>query len=104
MPEDLAERVAGELLDAGDRSGVDGLRVLLARLSEAGVSEWQRKTQVRENAGLVTLALLRVHAGLEGNDDTIGDCFVRSVVWPGSHLRDVTLRAMLAQRRDRSAD
>ena len=92
MPEALAERVAGELLDAGDRSGVDGLRVLLARLSEAGVSEWHRKTQVRENAGLVTLALLRVHAGLEGNDDTIGDCVVRSVVWPGSHLRDVTLR------------
>ena len=92
MPEDLAERVAGELLDAGEHSGVDRLRVLLARLSEAGVSEWYRKTQVRENAGLVTLALLRAYADLEGNEDTIADCVVRSVVWPGSHLRGVTLR------------
>ena len=92
MPEDLAERVAGELLEAGELGGGDRLRVLLARLNEAGLSEWHRKTQVRENAGLVTLALLRAHAGLEGNEDTVDGCAVRSVVWPGSHLRGVTLR------------
>ena len=92
MPEDLADRVAGELSEAGALAGADRLQALLDRLNEAGVTEWRRKTQVRENAGLVTLALLRTYAGLEGNQDAVDGCTVRSVVWPGSHLRGVTLR------------
>ena len=92
MPEDLADRVAGELREAGALAGADRLQALLDRLNEAGVTEWRRKTQVRENAGLVTLALLRTYAGLEGNQDAVDGCTVRSVVWPGSHLRGVTLR------------
>ena len=92
MPEDLAERVAGELRDARELADGDRLQVLLNRLSAAGVSEWRRQTQVRENAGLVSLALLRAYADLEGHENAIEDCAVRSVVWPGSHLRGVTLR------------
>ena len=92
MPEDLAVRVAGELREAGELGSGGGLQVLLDRLSEAGTSEWRRSTQVRENAGLVTLALLRAYADLPENGRAVDGCVVRSVVWPGSHLRDVTLR------------
>ena len=45
MPEDMAERVAEELRDAGEPAGEDQLQVLLDRLSEAGVSEWRRKSR-----------------------------------------------------------
>ena len=99
MPEDLADRVAGELSEAGALAGADRLQALLDRLNEAGVTEWRRKTQVRENAGLVTLALLRTYAGLEGNQDAVDGCTVRSVVWPGSHLRYTIQKSLQTRSR-----
>ena len=80
LPEDVTDRVARELsADARER-----LRELLARLVEAGRTEWHRTTQVRENAGLLVMALFRARGEVE-------DCTVESVVFPGSSLADVRL-------------
>lgn len=80
LPEDVADRVARELsADARER-----LRELLARLVEAGRTEWHRTTQVRENAGLLVMALFRARGEVE-------ECTVESVVFPGSSLAGVRL-------------
>lgn len=80
LPEDVTDRVAKELsADARGR-----LRELLARLVEAGRTEWHRMTQVRENAGLLVMALFR-------DRDEVEECTVESVVFPGSSLASVRL-------------
>ena len=92
LPEDVADRVAMELDAAQPAGGADGLQMLLDRLGEAGAAEWHRTTQVRENAGLLTMALLRAYAGSGNAGREVEGCTVRSVIFPGSHLKDVTLR------------
>ena len=88
LPEEVADRVAQEMaarLDvpaAGNR-----LQELLDRLSKAAEQESSRAAQVRENAGLLAMALLREQTGR----DAIQGCTIRSVVFPGSHLKNVTL-------------
>ena len=88
LPEEVADRAAqgmSESVQAADNR----LRELLDRLSRAAETESRRAAQVRENAGLLVMALLRDQGG--PNDHDIEDCTIRSVVFPGSHLRKVTL-------------
>lgn len=63
------------------------LQRVLDRLADAGRTEWRRTTQVRENAGLIVLAIL----GACKDHEIVGQT-IASVVFPGGHLRDVTLR------------
>ena len=89
LPDDVAERVAAQL-NARDGAGArDRLQKRLDRLADAGSKEWRRTMQVRENAGLLVMALLR-YAGEDGRD--IDGCTVRSVVFPGGRLGGVTLK------------
>lgn len=88
LPEDVAERVAMELdalrkIDTGEK-----LQGFVDCLSNAGVMEWRRTTQVRENAGLLILALLRAYAQCNGE---VNGCMIRSVIFPGSHLKGIHL-------------
>lgn len=92
LPEDVAERVAMELSASGDGPRPERLQELLDRLGEAGATEWRRTTQVRENAGLLVMALLRAFAGFAGLEGQVEGCNIRSVILPGSHLGDVTLK------------
>lgn len=88
LPEDVADRVAMELSAQGIDSK-EGLQELLDRLAAAGIAEWRRTTQVRENAGLIVMALCRVYA--RHHQGKVDGRAIRSVVFPGSHLRDVAL-------------
>ena len=92
LPEFVAERLAFELRQKDRLSSLEGLQEILDRLSKAGRTEWRRTTQVRENAGLIVLALLREFAGGNGTHSEIEGRTISSVVFPGSDLRDVTLR------------
>ena len=89
LPDDVAERVAAQL-NARDGAGArDRLQKRLDRLADAGRQEWRRTMQVRENAGLLVMELLR-YAGEDGRE--IDGCTVRSVVFPGGRLGGVTLK------------
>lgn len=88
LPEDVADRVAMELVAQGIDSK-EGLQERLDRLAAAGIAEWRRTTQVRENAGLIVMALCRVYA--RHHQGKVDGCAIRSVVFPGSHLKDVAL-------------
>ena len=98
LPGDVAERVAAQLHAWNETGGRDGagardrLQKLLDRLADAGRKEWRRTMQVRENAGLLVMALLQAYADAGEGGCEIDVCTVRSVVFPGSRLRDVTLR------------
>ena len=92
LPEDVANRVVMELNTAQPAAEVDDLQMLLDRLAEGGAKEWHRTTQVRENAGLLAMALLRGYARSDNAAREVEGCTVRSVVFPGSHLKGVTLR------------
>ena len=91
LPEDVAERVAAELNASGHGPSAERLQELLDRLGEAGATEWRRNTQVRENAGLLAMALLRAFACSAGEGKVEG-CSVQSVILPGSDLSEVTLK------------
>ena len=90
LPALVAERLAHELHRRQRLSSPEDLQMILDRLAGAGRTEWSRGTQVRENAGLIVIELLRVCAKY-GNGETVGRT-IRSVTFPGGHLRDVTLR------------
>ena len=92
LPEFVADRLAFELRQLCRLSSLADLQEILDRLSEAGRTEWGRMTQVRENAGLIVLALLREFAGGSGANSEIVGRTISTVVFPGSDLRDVTLR------------
>ena len=87
LPENVAERVAKELNAEGPNTP-GRLQEHLDRLAKVGNTEWRRGIQVRENAGLLAMALLRAYAESNG---LIEGCDIRSVIFPGSHLRDVSL-------------
>ena len=89
LPEDVAVRAAKEPSMLGEADVRERLQELMDRLARAGETEWRRVTQVRENAGLLVMALLREYAALHGE---VEGCTIQSVVFPGSHLHDVTLR------------
>ena len=91
LPELVAERIAIELYGKEVLSSSDGLQAVLDRLAEAGSQQWLRTAQVRENAGIVVLALLREYAGRRPGG-VIEDVIIRAVTLPGSHLHDVVLK------------
>ena len=91
LPELIAERLAYELTRRGVLSADEGLQSVLGRMAEAGRTEWRRTTQVRENAGLIVLSVLRACAD-ESEEREIHGQTISSVVFPGGHLHDVTLR------------
>ena len=91
LPEDVADRVAIEL-SSDEPSPRERLQKFMDRLSVAGETEWRRTTQVRENAGLLVMALFRAYTGLP---EEINECAIRSVVFPGSHLSNVRLTRCL---------
>ena len=93
LPEFVAERLAFELRQKDRLSSLDGLQAILDRLSDAGRLEWRRTTQVRENAGLIVLALLREFANSNGAGPEIAGCTIGTVIFPGSNLYDVTLQS-----------
>ena len=92
LPEFVAERFAFELGQRDRLASLDGLQDVLDRLSDAGHTEWRRTTQVRENAGLIVMALLREFTYVNGPGQDITGCTIGNVVFPGSNLREVTLR------------
>ena len=92
LPEFVAERLAFELRRSDHMSSLDKLQEILDRLSDAGRTEWRRSTQVRENAGLIVMALLREFAESNGTRTEIEGRTISTVVFPGSDLREVTLR------------
>ena len=83
LPEDVADRIAIEL-GTEEANGQERLQGLLDRLIAAGQTEWLRTTQVRENAGLIVMALFRSYRQMEGYK-------LCSVIFPGSHLSGVSL-------------
>ena len=92
LPEFVAERIAFELGAQQRLNTLDALQEILDRLAEAGKTEWRRAMQVRENAGLIVLALLREFAKGRGEGYEVEDRTVSSVTFPGSHLDDMTFR------------
>ena len=95
LPEFVAERLAFELRQIDRLSSLDGLQEILDRLSETGRLEWHRTMQVRENAGLIVLALLREFAFADSNGSSpeISGCTISTIIFPGNNLYDVTLRS-----------
>lgn len=90
LPEEVADRVAQEMAASEGPAVGKRLQTLLDRLSKAAEQESRRTAQVRENAGLLAMALLRNPAGPDARD--IEGCTIRSVVFPGSHLKNVALK------------
>ena len=88
LPEFVSERLAFELEKKDLLSSLSNIQEIFDRLSEAGHQQWRRTMQVRENAGLIMLALLRRFA----NKNIIEGCIINTVVFPGSNLQNVTLQ------------
>ena len=91
LPEDVVERVALQLIGPDGVRESKGLQALVERLAVAGAKEWSRTTQVRENAGLLVMAMFRAWARSSADHRDVVGCRVRSVVFPGGHLKDVGL-------------
>ena len=93
LPEFVGERLAFELEKDDRLLSLDDMQKILDRLAQAGRFEWRRATQVRENAGLIILALLRRFTNRipSGTGEIVGRR-IENVVFRGSDLRGVTLR------------
>ena len=89
LPDEVADRVAQEMTASDAPAAGNRLQELLDRLSRAAEQESRRTTQVRENAGRLVMALLRNRGGPDAH--RIEGRAIRSVVFPGGHLKDVTL-------------
>ena len=92
LPEEVADRVANALVVSEGTRTAGRLQELLDRVATAGATEWRRTTQVRENGGLLVMALLREYAYSGAGGREIDGCTIRSVHFPGGHLKNVTLR------------
>ena len=90
LPELVAERFAAEVMTNDTLSTLDDLQVMLNRLAMAGRDEWRRASQVRENAGLIVLSLLKAFAS--NNEADIAGLKISNVIFPGGDLSGVTLR------------
>lgn len=96
LVQDVATRVASELKplnqimeQAVPRSTHNALQPLLDALGKAGQMEGLRTAQVRENAGLIAMEILRQHAD---SCQTTTNLTIRSVVFSGDSLKGVVLR------------
>lgn len=81
LPEDVADRAAAALGREPRR-----LQEFVARLVQSGKTEWSRTKQVKENVGLLVMALFRERGEIEG-------CSVSAVVFPGGHFRGVCMKS-----------
>ena len=84
LPEYVADRVAEDIVARQD-SGEVRLQEYFDYLFEAGRRRWLRVDQVRENAGRLVMALLRLRRVVSG-------CVIRGMVFPGSNLNGVTMK------------
>ena len=91
LPYLVAEQIVDGLRKQGVLGSSPAMQEVLDRLADAGRTEWRRTTQVRENAGLVVLALIRAYA-LKPTAKEVKGLVIRSVVFPGGNLRNVSLR------------
>lgn len=80
LPEDVADRAAAALGREPNR-----LQEFVTRLVQAGKTEWSRTKQVKENVGLLVMALFRERGEIDG-------CSVSAVVFPGGHFRGVCMK------------
>lgn len=87
LPEDVADRVAIEIGNS-DALSSESVRDFVGKLVEAARTEWTRSTQVKENSGILIMALFR-------RCGQVDDCVVRSVIFPGGSLSNVILRKCL---------
>ena len=92
LPEFVADRLAFELIRRDLLADLEALQGVLDRLSNAGRTEWRRTTQVRENAGLIVLALLRGFAHADVTAKDVVGLTISTVIFPGGDLSNVTLR------------
>lgn len=93
LPDEVAMRVARGLRDAVRGDGERGAQRLLDRLSRAASRERLRGRQVRENTGLLAMALFRDGAFVEdtaAHGPAAAHLVVRGLVFPGGDLRGVT--------------
>lgn len=96
LAQDVATRVASELKSSSQimeqavpGSTHNGLQPLLDVLGKAGQMEGLRTAQVRENAGLIAMEILRQYAD---NYQATTNLIIRSVVFSGDSLKGVVLR------------
>ncbi len=87
LPDDVANRL-GEVLWKEEESS-QRLQHRADALGEAARQNWLRAAQVQQNAGLILLGLIRAAAETGGD---VTDLAVRSVTFPGGHLRGVVCR------------
>ena len=87
LPEDVANRIGAALWEEQESSV--HLQHRADALGEAARQNWLRAPQVQQNAGLILLGLIRASA--ETGREVAG-LAVRSVTFPGSHLRGVVCR------------
>lgn len=93
LPENVAERVARGL--GGSGASRQGLQPVVDRLCRAGASSSLRSVQVRENAGRLTTALLRVRssdAASGKSSQEISNAAVHDLTFPGGALGGVTFQ------------
>lgn len=94
LPEIVAERVAPEL---GSAVGVSdgGFGPVLERLCSAGATPWLRSVQVRENAGRLSMALLRMDSRGDASGESsrvVPNVAVRNLIFPGGALEGVVFQ------------
>lgn len=87
LPEDVASRIGAALWKEQESS--EHLQHRADALGEAARQNWIRAPQVQQNAGLILLGLIRASAK-PGHE--VAGLAVRSVTFPGSHLRGVVCR------------
>lgn len=93
LPRDVATRVATGLVQSLSERSDSGQQRLLDRLYDAGAAEWRRGMQVRENAGLLVMALFRSGSATDadGNEPLqVRQLRVRGLVFPGEDLKRLT--------------
>ena len=93
LAEFVGERVALELENAGSMRSAHEVQKVLNRSTEAGKQEWRRTVQVRENAGLIAMEVLRRFSRPDnGSPREITGMSVSGLVFGGGDLHDVIFR------------
>ena len=95
MPEQVANRIAIDLVGAKVTDSDRDLQKLLVMLHRAGTTEWRRSEQVRENAGLLVMALFQALSVPDADGSkaaTVRNRTVQGLVFPGENLNGITFR------------
>ncbi len=88
LPEEVAEHLSSQLQRSGQLASGERLQAVLDRLSGAASTKWRRTTQVRENGGLIAMAVLRAFSK---NSGAVESRRIRALSFPGSNLAGVTM-------------